>query len=73
MWALQREHATLVKSLEEPVLGDLGLIDVQALRRALEEARCGVRHNLRMLMAALSLETWLSVRSGRAASQRKAA
>jgi asparagine synthase (glutamine-hydrolysing) len=73
MWTLQREHASLAKLLEEPVLGDLGLIDVQALRNALEEARCGLRHNLKMLMAALSLETWLSVRSGRMASQRKAA
>jgi asparagine synthase (glutamine-hydrolysing) len=73
MWALQREHATLQKFLEEPVLGDLGLIDVHALRNALEDSRCGLRHNLKLLISALSLETWLSVRSGRTATQKKAA
>lgn len=73
MWSLQREQAALQKLFEDSVLGELGLIDVHALRTALEDARCGVPHNLKLLISALALESWLSARSGRTAAQRKAA
>jgi asparagine synthase (glutamine-hydrolysing) len=73
LWALQREHATLQKLLHDPISGELGLVDVHALRAAVEEARCGVKHNLVMLISALSLETWLAVRNGRTAVLSKAA
>ncbi|MGH7467165.1 MAG: hypothetical protein ACRENP_04180, partial [Longimicrobiales bacterium] len=59
--------------LREPILAELGLLDAQQLRAAVEEARSGVKHNLVMLMSALSLETWLAVRSGKADLQRLAA
>ncbi|MGH7470930.1 MAG: asparagine synthase-related protein, partial [Longimicrobiales bacterium] len=73
LWSLNREAATVQWLLREPILGDLGLVDVDHLRSAVEEARSGIKHNLVMLMSALSLETWLAVRSGRTATQRKAA
>ncbi len=73
VWSLQRESNTVQSLLREPILAELGLVDGQQLRNAVDEARSGVKHNLVMLMSALSLETWLAVRSGRAAMQRKAA
>jgi asparagine synthase (glutamine-hydrolysing) len=73
VWSLQREAGTVQSLLQQPILAELGLIDAQELRNAVEEARCGVKHNLVMLMSALSLETWLAVRSGRTAMQRMAA
>jgi asparagine synthase (glutamine-hydrolysing) len=73
IWAFQQEHATIRELVRSPILADLGLIDAGALRTAVEEARCGVKHNLVMLMSTLSLETWLAVRDGRFARIRKAA
>ncbi len=73
VWSLQRESATVQALLREPILAELGLLDAQQLRAAVEEARSGVKHNLVMLMSALSLETWLAVRSGKADLQRLAA
>jgi len=73
VWSLQRESGTVQSLLREPILAELGLLDAGQLRNAVEEARSGVKHNLVMLMSALSLETWLAVRSGRDALQRKAA
>ena len=73
IWALQQEKAQLNRLLDQPILSELGLIEASKLRAAVEEARCGEKHNMVMLMAALSLETWLSVREGRLATVRKAA
>ncbi|MGH7472008.1 MAG: asparagine synthetase B family protein, partial [Longimicrobiales bacterium] len=56
VWSLQRESATVQALLREPILAELGLLDAQQLRAAVEEARSGVKHNLVMLMSALSLE-----------------
>jgi asparagine synthase (glutamine-hydrolysing) len=73
VWSLQRESATVQSLLHEPILAELGLVDAQHLRAAVEEARSGIKHNLVMLMSALSLETWLAVRSGRTAALSRAA
>jgi asparagine synthase (glutamine-hydrolysing) len=73
VWSLQRESATVQSLLHEPILAELGLLEAKHLRTAVEEARTGIKHNLVMLMSALSLETWLSVRSGRMAVLSKAA
>lgn len=73
MWAFQKEKNRLDQLVEEPLLADLGLIDANALRRAVEDTRCGGQQNLVLLMSALSLETWLAAREGRFSIQRKAA
>ena len=73
LWSLQHENHTLQALLREPILADLGVIEPEHLRTAVDEARCGVKHNLLMLLSALSLETWLAVRDGRTTLQRKAA
>jgi asparagine synthase (glutamine-hydrolysing) len=73
LWSLNQEADTIQALLRQPLLADLGLIDVSHLRAAVDEARHGAKHHLVMLMSALSLETWLAVRNGQLASQRRAA
>jgi asparagine synthase (glutamine-hydrolysing) len=73
LWSLHRENGFLRALLQEPILGDLGVLDPVELRKAVDEARRGVKHNVVMLMSALSLETWLAVRNGRLVQQKKAA
>jgi asparagine synthase (glutamine-hydrolysing) len=65
LWSLQRERARLDQLLRDPILAQLGCVSPEELRRHLDAARRGVPTSLVMLMSALSLETWLSVRSGR--------
>jgi asparagine synthase (glutamine-hydrolysing) len=64
LWSLTRERGRIDAMLRDPILAQLGCVDAQRLRAAVESARHGVVHNLVFLMSALSLETWLSVRSG---------
>ncbi len=73
LWSLKQEAGTIQSLLRQPLLAELGLIDVQHLRAAVEEASNGAKHHLVMLMSALSLETWLAVRNGQTATQRRAA
>lgn len=73
IWAMQQERARIDALLRNPILGDMGLVEPGALRRAVEETRCGEGHNLTLLMSALSLETWLAVRDGRWSTIRRAA
>lgn len=65
MWSLTRERRRIDELLRDPILAQLGCIDAHKLRTAVESARHGVVDNLVFLMSALSLETWLSVRSGK--------
>jgi asparagine synthase (glutamine-hydrolysing) len=65
MWSLTRERRRIDALLHDPILAQLGCIDAHKLREAVEQARHGVADNLVFLMSALSLETWLSVRSGK--------
>lgn len=64
LWSLRHERSRIDALLRDPILAQLGCIEPQPLRDAVEAARGGVVHNLVYLMSALSLETWLSVRSG---------
>ncbi len=64
LWSLQRELPRVRRLLRDPMLGQLGCVRPDELRREVDAARRGVPTNLVMLMSALSLETWLSVRSG---------
>lgn len=73
LWSLERERARLDALLGDPMLAQLGYIRTDELRAGVDRARRGVRTNNAHLMLALSLETWLSVRSGRWAVQTHAA
>jgi asparagine synthetase B (glutamine-hydrolysing) len=64
LWSLNREKPRLDALLRDPILAQLGCIDPVALRRAVDDARRGIAGNNVHLFSALSLETWLSVRSG---------
>jgi asparagine synthase (glutamine-hydrolysing) len=64
LWSLNREKPRLDALLRDPILAQLGCIDPAALRRAVDDARRGIAGNNVHLFSALSLETWLSVRSG---------
>jgi hypothetical protein len=65
LWSLQHEHARVDSLLSDPILAQLGCIDPQPLRVAVEQARHGRPVNNVLLMSALSLETWMAVRNGR--------
>lgn len=65
LWSLQRERHRVDAMLRDPILAQLGCIDADGLRRAVDNARRGVPVNNVYLFSALSLETWLSVRTGR--------
>lgn len=67
LWSLQRERKRIDAMLRDPILGQLGCIRPDALRREVDTARHGVPTNLLMLMSALSLETWLLARANRLA------
>ncbi len=65
LWALSRERKRIEELLQASVLADLGFIHLGLLRDAIDRARVGDTAYLVKLLAVLSLETWLAVRSGR--------
>jgi len=65
LWALQRHGGRLERLLHDPILAQLGCVEPERLRAAVDGARRGVPGNTVFLMSALALETWLTVRSGR--------
>ncbi len=73
LWSLTRERRRIDGLLRDPILAQMGIIEPQALRDAVDQARRGIVQNLVFLMSALSLETWLSVRSGKWAAPAAAA
>ena len=64
-WSPERERPRLDAMLRDSVLGDLGCVDVAAMRRAVDEARRGNMLGSGDVVNALALETWLQVRAGR--------
>ncbi len=64
-WAFARERAFLSRLLESPVLADLGCVEPRRVLSALDAASQGLRTDSLSIYTALSLETWMSVRSGR--------
>lgn len=64
LWSFERERHRIDAILRDPILGQLGCIDVDRLRDGVALARRGVVRNLVYLMTTLSLETWLAVRAG---------
>lgn len=65
LWSLEHERERIDGMLKDPILAQIGCITPDALRKEVDAARRGVPANLVMLMSALALETWLSVRSNR--------
>ncbi len=63
-WALTAERSKLKAMLKDPVLAQLGCIQRDKLRGAMSLVRRGRGTSVIRLYAALSLETWLQVRSG---------
>jgi asparagine synthase (glutamine-hydrolysing) len=64
LWSLRRERPRLDAMLRDPVLAQLGCVDGDALRAAVDRAVRGQRVNHVQLFSALSLETWLAARAG---------
>ncbi|HEY0670924.1 MAG TPA: asparagine synthase-related protein [Longimicrobiales bacterium] len=63
-WTLQHEGALINELLRDPMLGQLGCINVDVLRKMVDVARQGEYHHTVHLFSVLSLETWLRARFG---------
>lgn len=68
IWSLGKERTRVDELLKNPHLADLGCIDREKLRSACTGTRTSLVPNTNV-MATLSLETWLQVRSGRWAAR----
>jgi asparagine synthase (glutamine-hydrolysing) len=64
LWTLQQEAALVRMLTRDPILGQMGCINVDQLQRMVEAARQGEYRNTVYLFSVLSLETWLRVRFG---------
>ncbi|HJU89124.1 MAG TPA: asparagine synthase-related protein, partial [Gemmatimonadaceae bacterium] len=63
VWSLAREKALVDWLLHDPILADLGCIEPAPLRATALDAARGALGHIVPLIAALSLETWLRVRT----------
>jgi asparagine synthase (glutamine-hydrolysing) len=63
-WTLQHEAPLINKLITDPMLGQLGCVNVDELRRMVELARQGEFRHTVHLFSVLSLETWLRARFG---------
>jgi len=64
-WAFAHEAEKLEFLLREPILADLGCVDLPTLRRRVARVQSGKSGSGVRLLHTLALETWLSVRAGR--------
>jgi asparagine synthase (glutamine-hydrolysing) len=64
-WALRQERGLLNTILREPILADLGCIEPREIVKSLESFDVFKNGEATFLYALLSLETWLSIKSGR--------
>jgi asparagine synthase (glutamine-hydrolysing) len=64
-WSFAQERQRLDALLRDPILAQLGCVDVGKLRVAVDEGRHGEAQARVGVFDALALETWLQVRSGR--------
>jgi asparagine synthase (glutamine-hydrolysing) len=64
-WSFAREREQIVRMLRSSVLAELGCVEPKSLLAAVDDAARGQRNDIGQVYAALSLETWMSVRSGR--------
>ncbi len=61
-WTLHHEAPLINQLLHDPLLGQLGCINVDELRKMVDVARQGEYHHTVHLFSVLSLETWLRAR-----------
>lgn len=64
LWTFQHERRTIEALTADPILGQLGCVDVDELSRTVELARQGEWRNTAHLFSVLGLESWLRARSG---------
>ncbi|MGH9346858.1 MAG: asparagine synthase-related protein [Vicinamibacterales bacterium] len=64
-WAFRNERALLSRLLEAPILADLGCVEPRKLMAAVDSVETLSGSDAGFLFTILSLETWLSVKSGR--------
>ena len=64
LWTLQHEAALIRTLTHDPMLGQMGCINVDELHRMVESARQGEYRHTVYLFSVLSLETWLRTRFG---------
>lgn len=64
-WSLSRERGRIDEMMRDLLLGQLGCVDPQRLRSAIDSVRTGRESSVVSVIDTLSLETWLRVRSGR--------
>jgi asparagine synthase (glutamine-hydrolysing) len=72
-WTLQHEAPLIRRLITDPMLGQMGCINVDELHRMVEVARQGEYGNTVNLFSVLSLETWLRTRFGTFAAAQNAA
>jgi asparagine synthase (glutamine-hydrolysing) len=65
VWSLSREEPRLREMLRDPLVAQLGWVDRDGLVAAFERVKGGASVDRGGLDAALALETWLRVKSGR--------
>ncbi|HEX2076179.1 MAG TPA: asparagine synthase-related protein [Longimicrobium sp.] len=65
VWSMAREEPRLRPMLRDPLLAQLGWVDRDGLAAAFERVRAGMNGERAAVTAALALETWLRVASGR--------
>lgn len=63
-WVLKYERNRLERLVDDPILGQLGCVNVDRLRRAFARAVEGRGSRMLPLLRTLALETWLQVRAG---------
>lgn len=63
-WTLQHEAPLIRTLITDPILGQMGCIDVDELHKMVEVARQGEYRHTVHLFSVLSLETWLRTRFG---------
>jgi hypothetical protein len=64
-WALRHERSLLKRLLKEPVLAELGCIEPRQILRSLDSFNIFRTGEATFLYVLLSLETWLTVKTGR--------
>jgi asparagine synthase (glutamine-hydrolysing) len=63
-WTLQREAPLIKNLLSDPLLGQMGCVDVDELRKMVDVARQGAYRHTVHLFSVLSVESWLRARFG---------
>jgi asparagine synthase (glutamine-hydrolysing) len=63
LWTLEHERGLIDALLRDPLLAQVGCLNVAELRKTVEHARRGVHHNTVHVLSVLALESWLRARA----------